>query len=249
MHKNIINKAICDDCININKYVKDPIIDMVICSPPYNINLGNNKYNKRPYDLYNDNKDHKDYIEWLMMKMVRLMPLLKDGARVCINIGDGKNGKVPTHSDIIQRMTDNLGFLPVTIILWDKGSTSNRTAWGSFQSPLNPSFPRPFEYILVFAHKTHRKEGDKEKITVSKEEFVKFSNGIWKFPGVKHEVHPAVFPEELPYRLIQMLSYAGDLVVDPFCGIGTTLKVAKKLNRRWLGFDISKQYVDIANGI
>lgn len=242
----MINEVLCDDCINIPEYLPEKSIDLIITSPPYNIDLGNNKYNKRPYDLYNDNRDHKEFLDWLMHRIAVTIPLLKEGSRVCINIGDGKNGKVPTHADVIHRMTNGLGFLPSTTILWDKGSTSNRTAWGSYGSPLNPSFPRPFEYILVFAYKTHRKVGDKSKITIPKDEFVKFSNGIWKFPGIKHAVHPAPFPRELPYRLIQMLSYKDDVVYDPFMGIGTTLLTAKELDRQYIGTDISQQYVDIA---
>lgn len=245
MLNNYINQIICDDCINAANYLQKESIDLIITSPPYNVKLGDNKYNKRPYDLYNDNKDHKEYIDWLMHRMATIIPLLKEGARVCINIGDGKNGRVPTHVDVVYRMTNMLGFLPMTTILWDKHNCSNRTSWGSWMSPSNPSFPTPIEYILVFAHKTYKKEGNKDDITISKKEFIDFSLGKWTFPGVKHPVHPAPFPRELPYRLIQMLSYRGDVVYDPFMGIGTTLTTAKEIGRKYVGTDISQQYVDI----
>ena len=93
--------------------IPDDFIDLVITSPPYNIDLGKNRYNQNPYDLYQDNKDHKDYIAWLKDIFESLKPKMKSGGRICINIGDGKNGSVPTHSDIIQFMTKdtNLKYL------------------------------------------------------------------------------------------------------------------------------------------
>ena len=241
-----MNKVICDDCRNIGGYVERNSVDIVITSPPYNVNLGSNKYNKRSYDLYCDNMDHKGYIIGLKTRFANIQTRLKDGARVCINIGDGKNGKVPTSSDIIQFMTQDLRFLMTAHIIWNKSQVGNRTAWGSFKSPSNPSFPLPYEHILIFSHKQFKKEGDKEDITISKQEFIDFSLGLWSFPGRKDPNHPAPFPNQLPYRLIQMLSYKGDVVLDPFCGSGTTLVEAKKLGRQYIGFDISQEYVNLS---
>lgn len=107
-----------DDCLNVIPVLKNESIDCIITSPPYNVDLGNNKYNKNPYNLYCDNREHKEYIEWLKHIFFKLYPKVKNGGRICINIGDGKNGSIPTSSDIIQFMSEK--YIPVTHIIWDK---------------------------------------------------------------------------------------------------------------------------------
>lgn len=234
-------------CENGLVMLDDNVIDLLITSPPYNVNLGDNKYNKNPYDLYNDNKEHEDYINWLKYIFVIVYKKLKSGGRVAINIGDGKNGAVPTHSDIIQMMCD-IGYIPFTTIIWNKNTISNRAAFGSYLSPSCPSFPRGYEYILVFA-KDNKKLQYKGETDLTKEEFVEWTNGLWTFAPEKKQKqigHPAMFPEELPKRLIKMLSWKNALVVDIFNGAGTTCKAAKLLDRQWMGFDISKEYCEIA---
>ena len=218
-------------------------IDLVVTSPPYNVNLGNNAFHKKPYDLYNDNKKHKEYIEWLRSIFEAVYPKLLSGGRVCINIGDGKNGAVPTSSDVIQFMTE-LHYLPMSHIIWYKKHTSSRTAWGSWKSPSCPSFPTTFEHILIFA-KEHTKLQRKGETDLTKEEFVKWTDPMWVFPPENKQRqygHPAMFPEELPYRLIKMLSWVDAVVFDPFMGLGTTAVACKKLNRRCIGFEQSQEY-------
>lgn len=243
-----VNQIYNMDCITGIAQMNDSSIDIVVTSPPYNVDLGNNKYNKNPYNLYNDNREHRDYIEWLRKIFTLTYEKLKSGARVCINIGDGKNGAVPTHSDVIQMMCE-IGYIPMSVIIWNKNTVSGRTAWGSFNSPSSPSFPTPFEYILVFA-KDSKKLQWKGGTDLTKEEFIEWSLALWNFaPETRQKKigHPAMFPEELPRRLIKMFSWKNALVVDPFNGAGTTTKVAKDLDRRFIGFDISKEYCDIAN--
>ena len=164
--------------INANSYeyvktLQDNSIDLVVTSPPYNVNLGENKYNKNKYNTYNDNLSEEEYLSQLKQLFADLMPKLKSGARVCINIGAKLNGRKATHSNIIQMMND-LGYLNMTQIIWDKAQTSNRTAWGSFCSPSCPSFPTTFEYILVFA-KDSLKLVEKGESDLTKEEFVEWS--------------------------------------------------------------------------
>ena len=168
------------------------------------------------------------------------------GGRVCINIGDKQNGKIPTHSDIIQFMTKELHYLIKTTIIWNKNQTGNRASWGSFKSPQNPSFPTPFEFILVFCKDSQRKIGNLENITVAKNEFITNSSASWSFmPETRMNKiynHPAMFPIELPYRLIQQLSYKDDVVLDVFSGMGTTCLAASMLKRKWIGFELSEDY-------
>jgi len=246
--QNWINKIHCGDCLELIPKLPDESIDITICSPPYNVDLGKNKYNKNPYDLYNDNLDHQEYIRWLCNIFAILKPKMVEGGRVCINIGDGKNGAVPTHTDIIQFMTKELGYLIKTVIIWNKNQIGNRTAWGSWKSPSNPSFPTPFEYILIFCNGSQKKSGRKENITVSKEEFIEYSLALWEFAPESrmNELyeHPAMFPIELPKRLIQQLSYKGDTVLDIFSGMGTTCLAAEILERQWIGFELSEDYTN-----
>ena len=144
-------------------------------------------------------------------------------------------------------MTNELKYLMKATIIWNKNQIGNRLAWGSWKSPSNPSFPTPFEYILVFANEDQKKEGKKKLITLSKEEFIENSLAIWTF-SPEHKMakydHPSMFPTELPYRLIQQLSYRNDIVLDIFSGAGTTCLAAAKLYRRWIGIEMSKKYVE-----
>jgi DNA modification methylase len=120
------------------------------------------------------------------------------GAKVCINIGDGRNGKIATHSDVIQFMT-RTGYLPFATIIWHKVQIGNRFAWGSWRSPLSPSFPEPFEYILIFAKESYSLQ-TKGAMGLKKKEFTKWSLAIWDIgPETQMEKigHPAMFPVEL----------------------------------------------------
>ena len=245
MNDRFINEVTCGDSEQLIQELDDNSIDLLVTSPPYNVDLGYNAKHQNPYDLYQDNKSHSDYIEWLQRIFGSVKAKMVSGGRVCINIGDGKNGSVPTHSDIIQFMANDLNYLPMTTIIWYKNQIGNRTAWGSYMSPSSPSFPTPFEYILVFAKDTKKKVGDKDKITVEKDEFIKNSLSVWTFaPETRQKKMGlnAMFPVELPKRLIQMLSYKDDVVFDPFSGLGTTCVTAKHLERQYIGFEMSVDY-------
>jgi len=227
----------------------DNYIDMTICSPPYNIDLGNNKYRKEGYDIYDDDRDYGEYLEWLEEVFREVYRVTKKGGRVGINVGDQHNGQVPLHSDVIQFMVHKLGWLMRTTLVWNKKGTSNRCSWGSYGSPSNPSFPKPYEFILIFSKETMKKESEGRKITVKKDEFIRNSYGLWEFPterGQDKFDHPATFPLELPKRLIQQLSYRGDIIFDPFGGVGTTALAAKQLGRKYILTEISEKYCEEA---
>jgi len=227
--------------------LEDNSIDLVITSPPYNVDLGNNKYYTSSYDLYNDNKDHWDYIAWLKDIFQKLYPKLKTGGRLAINIGDGKNGTVPTHVDIIHFMTRELRYILMANIVWNKSQHGNRFAWGSFASCSAPSFPNPFEYIMVFA-KDNKKLQRKGETDVTNKEFINWSLGIWNMAPetrMKKIGHPAMFPVDLPYRLIKMLSWKDATILDIFNGAGTTGVACEMLGRKYIGIEMSKVYCDI----
>jgi len=245
MNNEFINQVTCGDSEKLIDRLDDNSIDLLVTSPPYNVDLGNNKYHKDPYDIYNDNKDHQDYVEWLKSMFGKVKPKMVNGGRVVINIGDGKNGTVPTHSDIMQFMTKELNYILMATIIWNKNQTGSRTAWGSYMKPSSPSFPVPYEFILVFGNEQKKKCGDNEKISVSREEFITNSWAMWSFaPETRQKKmgHRAMFPLELPRRCIQMLSYKDDTVLDIFNGLGSTCVVAKELERNYIGFEMSEEY-------
>jgi len=236
-----------DNLYTMSNRIKDNSINLTVTSPPYNVDLGNNKYNKKGYDVYEDNKDYKDYLFYLYKRFNLLYQKTVDGGRCCINVGNQKNGRIPLVNDIMNMMLF-IGWKVYTQIVWNKNQCSPRTAWGSFNSPSSPSFPTPFEFILVFS-KGGYKLKHKGVSDLNKEEFIKFSLARWDMSTAKKSItkHPASFPEELPYRCIKMFSYIGDVIYDPFAGIGTTLTVGNMLNRKTIGSEISEVYCDIYN--
>lgn len=241
-----VNKIYNEDCQTGIEKIDFPV-NLVVTSPPYNVDLGNNKLKKVGYDLYNDALSHEDYMSFIRNVFLGIYNKLEDDGRVCINIGDPKNGEKPLHAEYINLMRE-LGYNYYTTILWHKHQVGNRTSWGSFNSPSCPSFPVPFEYILVF-YKNSKKLIRKGTSDLDKQEFIDWSLSLWNFKAETNQKkmgHPAMFPEELPKRLIKMFSYVGDTVLDPFSGLGTTAFVAKKLNRNYIGFEISPNYCKIS---
>ena len=224
------------DCFDGMKHIPDGTINLTVTSPPYNVGLS--------YNEYDDNKAYSDYLSWIKDIFNENYRVLTTDGRMCINIGDGKNGSIPTHSDFIQ-ICKSIGFYVMSIIIWNKNTTSNRTAWGSFMSPSCPSFPRCFEYVLIFSKS--KKLTHKGDTTISKENFIKWTNGMWTFaPEIKELWHPAAYPLELPKRCIELLTYKDDVVLDPFMGSGTTAIACIKEHRHFIGFELSKEYYDKA---
>lgn len=224
-------------------------IDTIITSPPYNVSLGvGNKLKKDAYEECDDNMPYDDYLDWMDKLWGESYRVLKSGGRICVNIGNGANGRVPTVADFTVRMRDKHNFLPFTMIVWDKKQIGCSTAWGSYQSPSCPSFPTQFEFIIVMAKESLFHTGDKDKITVSGKEFQQNSRALWTFVPETRMMslygHPAMFPEELPKRLMQQLTYEDDIILDPFSGAGTTCTVAKKLKRKYIGIEMTKKYYD-----
>lgn len=214
-------------------------IHLTITSPPYNLSETAKK-NPVKYNSYKDNLEYNQYLDWLVDVFSLVYDRTVSGGRLAINIGDQKNGQIPVHSDLIQKL-QSIGWIPFSTIIWNKRQTRNRAAWGSWMSPSNPSFPSPHEYILIF-HKETPKKQTKGETDLTPEEFKTFAYGIWEIAPAKSKVHPAIFPSEIPYRLIKMLSYKHEVVLDPFAGTGTTLIVADSLERYAIGYEIDPAY-------
>ena len=239
-----INRIYNMDCLDGLDNLDNNSIDLMITSPPYNLGI--------EYDTYDDNLPINNYIEFIQNVCNKLYKIIKKGGRVCFNVppdvGVLKDNSKVSLDTIFYNCLVKSGFTYRTKIIWNKNQITARTAWGSFCSPSNPNILSPFEYILVFYKQTPKKEGDKTKIDITKEEFIKWTNGIWTIgcESKKKINHPAPYPEELCRRLIKFFSYVGDVVLDPFMGSGTTAVVAKKLNRNYIGFELSNEYCNLA---
>ena len=235
------NKIYNIDIIDGLRALDEGSVDLIVTSPPYNLDIG--------YSNNKDNLSYLDYLEWADDWIRVCRRALKPDGRICINVPIETNltGKRFISADYIEMLELN-SYIRMANITWDKRNVTRRTAWGSWKSPSFPVVNNPLECILVYAKEIQKHAGNKEDITISRDEFIKYTLGVWDMhPAKKSKVgHPAPFPEELPYRLIQLYSYKNDLILDPFMGSGTTAIVAKRLGRRFLGFDISPDYVKMA---
>lgn len=252
METNKIYLGKWEDQIN---RIDDDSVDLVLTSPPYNVRLGDNKLKKDKYKDYDDNLPYEDYLSWMTSLFTECNRVLKKGGRFIINIGDGQNGSVPTHVDFTYRLLklDQFSkvygnynpFKMITTIVWDKKQIGNSCSWGSFQSPSCPSFPTPFEFLIVVGKGTKKHQGN-GKSTVTKDNFMRNSRAMWEIlpetSMMRKYNHPAMFPEELAKRCIDQFTYVNDIVFDPFTGAGTTCAVAKKMGRRYLGIEMSVEY-------
>ena len=134
-------------------------------------------------------------------------------------------------------------------IIWNKGtSASPSTAWGSWLSATNPVLRDVHEYILVFSKYLFSREKNGRENTIQRDDFLEWTKSVWNFPAVsaKKIGHPAPFPEDLPYRLIQLYSFKNDIILDPFVGSGTTCVAASKSERYYVGYDNEQKYVRLA---
>jgi site-specific DNA-methyltransferase (adenine-specific) len=136
-------------------------------------------------------------------------------------------------------------------IIWNKGAGAGVSmAWGSWKSASNPVLRDVHEYILIFSKGDFgRKRGEGQEDTIEKEDFMAWTKSVWDMntESAKKVGHPAPFPEELPHRLIQLYSFTGDVILDPFMGSGTTAVAALKAGRKYIGYEIEPDYVELAN--
>ncbi len=238
-----VNRIICGDALDVLARIPDRSIDLIITSPPYNFG---HTYAQDPHD---DTHEWNEYFEKLLMVWMECERVLKPGGRMAVNVQPLFSDYVPTHH-IISRQLARLGLLWKAEILWEKNNYNAKyTAWGSWKSPSMPYIKYTWEFIEVFDKETHKKTGNREDIDITADEFKEWVLGKWSFPPeirMKDYEHPAMFPEELPRRLMKLFSYKNDIVLDPFNGAGTTSLVAWKQGRRFIGIDISEQYCDMA---
>jgi len=245
--QNNIEGSIQEDAINqifLKSSTKmselpDKTIHLMITSPPYNVSKD-----------YDENLSLEEYLNFLNKVFSETYRVLVNGGRACINIANiGRKPYIPL-SDYISKMMIDIGFLMRGEIIWNKSASSGTsTAWGSWCSPSNPTLRDVHEYILIFSKGAYKREKQDKKITIQKEQFIEWTKSIWNMntESARKIGHPAPFPEELPFRLMQLYSFENDIVLDPFMGSGTTAVVGLKNSRRFVGYEINEDYVKIAN--
>jgi len=234
MRKIEVNRIYQGDMLRILKTFPDKCINLVFTSPPYNVGVS--------YKGYDDNKPFDEYIKWLESAFSECVRVLSGGGHLCVNIANtGRQPYLPITHYIGMRLSK---IIPMRgEIIWDKQNTTAQTAWGSWLSPNCPSIRDSHEYILVFRKKGHRKG----KSDITKKEFLEYTKSIWKVTSeTKMRLHPAPFPVELAKRIIKLYSFIGEVVLDPFIGSGTTAIACVMLNRKFVGCEISPEYVRMA---
>lgn len=217
----------------------DASVHLMVTSPPYNVGKD-----------YDEDLSMEEYLAFLKRVWVEAYRVLVPGGRACVNVANlGRKPYIPLHAFVLHDMLE-LGFLMRGEIIWDKGaSASASTAWGSWQSASNPTLRDVHEYILVFSKGSFRsvRPGSRQD-TITKEEFLEFTKSVWSFASesARKIGHPAPFPMELPYRLIQLYTFEGDIVLDPFMGSGQTALAALKAGRHYVGYEVNAEYLALA---
>lgn len=231
--------------------ISDESVELIVTSPPY--------WHLKDYGSEYQigfNQNYEDYINHLNLVWSECHRILQHGCRLCINIGDqfartvyyGRYKIVPIHSEII-RFCETIGFDYMGTIIWQKQTTMHTTGgqrvMGSYPYPRGGIVKVDYENILLFKKQGKavsvskaRREGSK----LTEEEWNTYFSSHWNFSGAKQSEHIAVFPEELPKRLIKMFSFVGDTVCDPFMGSGTTALAAMKLGRNSIGYEINRDF-------
>jgi len=222
---------------NMNE-VEDNSVQLIVTSPPYNVG--------KDYGVYDDSKSKEAYLDYLDGIWAECKRVLCKGGRIAVNVANLDRKPYDfLCADITTRLIRKHGFWMRGDIIWDKGpSVGVSTAWGSWRSASNPTLRDVHEHIMVFCKDDWKLQSDNRISTISPEEFCSCTKSIWRMitANSMSNGHPAPFPLDLPRRLIQLYTYVGDTILDPFLGSGTTCVAAKSLARKSIGYEIDPTY-------
>jgi len=248
---NTTHKIIIGDARKMQE-IPDSSVHLIVTSPPY---WQLKDYGNPGQIGFNDS--YEEYINNLNLVWKEAHRVLHPGCRMVVNIGDqfarsvyyGRYKVIPIRTEII-RFCETIGFDYMGAIIWQKRTTMNTTGgatvMGSYPFPRNGIVEIDYEFILIF--KKHGKPPKvprqiKEASRLTKEKWKEYFSGHWYFNGARQDGHIAMFPKELPKRIIEMFSFVGEIVLDPFLGSGTTTLAAMELERNSIGYEINKDFV------
>jgi len=248
-----LHRVIIGDARDMSE-VPDDSVHLIITSPPY--------WHIKDYGIPGQigyGQIYEEYINDLNLVWAECARVLHPGCRICVNIGDqfaradeyGRYAVIPIRTEITRFMLQ-LGFDHMGTVIWQKRTTmrpsGGASVMGSFPFPRNGVIEIDYEFIMIF-----RKPGkppsptpeQKRLARLSKEEWKGCFSGHWSFPGEPQKGHLAMFPLELPMRLIKMFSFPAETVLDPFLGSGTTSLASANLGRNSIGYEINPDYLPI----
>ncbi len=235
--EQFINKIITGDSEEILKRFPENCIDLIFTSPPYNFGL--------EYENHKDGINWNEYFDKLFAIFKECIRVLKYGGRIIVNVQPLFSDYIPIHHILSNFFIENK-LIWKGEILWDKHNYNCKyTAWGSWKSPSSPYLKHTWEFLEIFCKGDLKHPGDKRQADITADEFKKWVYAKWDIPpeyNMKKFGHPAMFPEPLVERVLKLFSFKGDLILDPFNGVGTTTVVAKRLSRNYIGIDISDEY-------
>lgn len=238
---NVANPAMLDRLyVHSSEYMPElpsNSVGLVFTSPPYHVG-----------------KDYDTDVTWdeylgLLYRVIRESHrILQPGARLVVNVANLGRRPYIRLNDAVCNIASKVGFLHTGEIIWVKADgAGGNCAWGSWLSASNPSIRDLHEYLLVFTKGRYGRVV-RGTSTIDSEEFMSSTLSIWRIPpeSAKRVGHPAPFPVQLAHRVINLYTFKEDIVVDPFVGSGTTCLAAQRLGRRWVGYDTSPEYLEIA---
>jgi len=246
--KEFTNQIICGDSAEVLKKLPDNCVDLVFTSPPYNFGLD--------YENHKDGTDWKDYFDKLFAVFKECIRVVKYGGRIIVNVQPLFSDYIPIHHIISDFFMKNK-MIWRGEVLWEKNNYNCKyTAWGSWKSPSNPYMKYTWEFLEVFCKGDLKHPGNRDEADITGDEFKKWVYAKWSIAPerkMKNFGHPAMFPEKLVEQTLKLFSFENDVILDPFGGVGTTAKVAKQFNRRFINIDVSEEYTkkakDRLNGI
>jgi site-specific DNA-methyltransferase (adenine-specific) len=264
--ENFVNKIITGDCIEVMKTMPESSVDLIVTSPPYGVGI--------EYDTHNDDVDFEEYKIFSKEWLTEAYRVLKDDGRIALNIPyeinrQDKGGRIFMVAELWSIM-QKIGYKFYGLVDLNENSPhrSKTTAWGSWMSPSAPYIYNPKECVILAYKKNHIKkvkgesqwksdivdlqqeDGTVKKKTVyqdeDKKEFMELVYGQWDYFADTKQMTKATFSMDIPMKAIKILTYKNDLVLDPFCGSGTSVAAAEILHRRWVGIELSPNYCEVA---
>ena len=235
------NKIVCGDSKLVLQELPDNCIDLIFTSPPYNFGLD--------YEQTEDAFAWDSYFKVLFGIFDECIRILKYGGRIIVNVQPLFSDYIPTHHFISQYFMRKK-LIWKGEILWEKNHYNCKyTAWGSWKSPSSPYLKYTWEFLEIFCKGSLKKTGDSKNADIDAESFKNWVSAKWAIAPehkMKEFGHPAMFPEELANRVLKLFSFKGDVILDPFAGVGTTCLSAHINQRLYLGIDISPEYCQTA---